>query len=58
MRSTAASAIRRRYIIDKKTGIVRRKFIGPQVWTSPEICCFCIKNADGRVARALIRSKL
>ncbi len=24
------------YVIDK-TGVVRRKFIGPQVWTSPEI---------------------
>lgn len=30
------------YVIDK-TGVVRRKFIGPQTWTSPEIVDFLKK---------------
>lgn len=33
------------YVIDKK-GIIRRKFIGPQDWTSPEIVAYLRKLAS------------
>jgi hypothetical protein len=33
------------YVIDK-SGMIRRKFIGPQEWTSPEIVSYLKKLAS------------